>query len=170
MDTQHLYILPILLSSAIAKNHSKIKLFALSTQVLFSLSHVNVGMVHEARPLRWIITFHYCQLMSSPAPALLTDFSQPLSYHFRIWYDPPLGNLHFRGVGNNPVPLTCFKDLCLWPGRMTLQLLSSPVTWSDGERQSVLEMKVYAKWRSKTPMENIFLSMEKWQGKTKARA
>lgn len=48
MDPHHLYVSSILLSSAIAKNHPQIKRFALSIQVSFSLSYVNVGMVCEA--------------------------------------------------------------------------------------------------------------------------
>lgn len=73
----------ILLSSAIAKNHPQIKLLALLTQLLFSLSHVSVGMVCEIGPSRRIFTFHYCQLISPPA-ALVADFSQPLAYQCRI--------------------------------------------------------------------------------------
>lgn len=75
------------------------------------LSRVNVGMVREAGPSRWIVTFCYCQLVSSPSLDLSPDPSQPLTYHCRIWYEPPLGSLRLGGVGNNPLPSTCFKDL-----------------------------------------------------------
>lgn len=115
-------------TSAIAKDHPTIKLFALLTQVLFSLSRVAVGMVCEAGPSRWSITLHYRQLMSSPNPALSSDFSQPLAYHCRIGYDPPLGICISEKLEITLYHQHASKTFCLWPGKMPLQLVSSPVT------------------------------------------
>ena len=48
------------------------------------------------------------------------------------------------------------KIFCLWPGKMPLQPLSSPVTWADNNRSAMLEMSVYAMQGSKTPAEDVF--------------
>lgn len=43
-------------------------------------------------------------------------------------------------------------------GKMPLQPLSSPLTWSDRERPSKLTMRVYAVWGSKTPQKMLFIN------------
>lgn len=102
-----------------------------------------------------------------PTPALSSDFSQPLAYHCRICYDPPLGICISEKLEITLYHQHASKTFCLWPGKMPLQLLSSPVSWSGRERPSMLEMRVYASWGVQDSSGKCFSSMEEWRGKQK---
>lgn len=99
------------------KEPSQNETLHLSTQVLlFNLSYVNVGMVHEPGPSRWIIAFCYYQLtpcpLPNPCPCTNTRFFSALTLLLQNLVCPSIReSLHFGEVGNNPLPSTCFKDL-----------------------------------------------------------